>query len=176
MKLLIDTVNEDLFMSIISEDTTLSYAHLKTYKNKSDILPFVFKKIVDKANIETSDIKEIFIVNGPGSFMGIRAGLVFGKTMALMTGAKLFSINNLKFISGGIDGEYFVDSKGKKSYKGTYKNKEINIEISDFKNNSIINYENIIQTPFIYLELFEEVVDIPSYEATYFKEPQIGGV
>ncbi|NQZ65622.1 MAG: hypothetical protein HRT99_00190 [Mycoplasmatales bacterium] len=174
MKLLLDMVNKDFFMSIINNDKTIVFEHLENYLKKSDLIPSVFQKLISKAKIETKDIKSIYVVNGPGSFMGIRAGMVFGKTIALLTGAEFFSINNLVYISLGLDGTYYTDAKGKKSYRAIIKNKKFKIDIVDYENDSIIDYEEIINNPKKVLNLFSKIEDIVNFKSEYFKEPQIG--
>lgn len=176
MKLIIDTVNDDFYMAIINENNTESFEYLKNYKRKSDILPVIFKKLIDEVGISAKDINSIYVVNGPGSFMGIRAGMTFAKTMALVTGAKLFGIDNLTFISKGKDGTYYVDAKGSKSYMGKMKNGIMTTSFSDFKKNTLINYDSLINNPKKYLMIFKEVSDILNYEANYIKEPQVGGL
>ena len=175
MKLLIDTCNKDLYIAIIQNDKTLIYEHKKDLKRKSDALPILFKEMIKKLNINTNDIKEIYVVNGPGSFMGIRAGVVFAKTMAYLLNINLYAIDNLTFISNGKNGVYYVDASGNKSYKGTIKNNDVKIELCDYEKDSIIDYKNIINNPSIYLSLFKKINDIIQFESLYIKEPQIGG-
>jgi tRNA threonylcarbamoyl adenosine modification protein YeaZ len=175
MKLLIDTVNEDLFLSIIENNRTLAFIHLEKYKHKSEILPSIYSKLLKKLNISTKNIQEIYVVNGPGSFMGIRAGLVFSKTLALVTNIKLYSLDNLSFISMGKEGKYYIDAKGGKSYIGTLENQKMKIEIGEFKQNSFINYKNLIDNPEIYLQKFKKVKNILKFKENYIKKPQIGG-
>ena len=174
MKLFIDTVNEDLFVSLIQKGKTIEYIHLKEHKQKSDTLPIVFQKLIKEADIKAKDIKDIYVVNGPGSFMGIRAGIVFAKTMALTTKANLYSLNNISFISGGLNGIYYVDAKGGKSYTGIIHENKFKIEIGSFKPNSKINYDELIGTPMLFLDLFKKIDNILEFKEEYFKEPQVG--
>ena len=162
-------------MSIVKENKTIAYHHLEDYKKKTDILPSLYKEILEEANIKTKDIEEIYVVNGPGSFMGIRAGIVFSKTLALASNKKLFSIDNLTFISMGIEGEYFVDAKGKKSYRGIFKNNKIKIDLCEFQEDSKIHYKLLIENPQKFLITFKKIENILDLEELYIKEPQIGG-
>ncbi|MCK5866795.1 MAG: tRNA (adenosine(37)-N6)-threonylcarbamoyltransferase complex dimerization subunit type 1 TsaB [Mycoplasmataceae bacterium] len=175
MKILIDTVNKDLFISLIENNETLDFSHLKEYKYKSDILPSLYKKLLNKNNLTTKDIKEIYVVNGPGSFMGIRAGIVFSKTLSFVGKKKLFQCNNLKFISGGQDIEVYLDAKSGLSFKGREIKGEYKVDTVNFIEDSLINYEALISSPKIYLDLFNEVTNIIEFKEEYFKEPRVGG-
>lgn len=175
MKLLIDTVNKDFYIAIVEENKTIDYIHIENLIKKSDALPVEYKKLIDRNNLMTSDLKGIYINKGPGSFMGIRAGFVFGKILAMMLNIPFHTCDNLLFISQGIDGEYFVDAKGNKSYKGSITNKTSSIELVDFVQDSMVNYENLINNPKNILELFTVEEDVINAQPLYFKEPQIGG-
>lgn len=176
MKILIDTVNEDMFLSLIDNNQTIVFKHYPKLKKKSDELPNGFTSLLNDSNLELKDISEIYVVNGPGSFMGIRAGMTFAKTITLATGIKLFAIDNLKYISQGKDGKYFVDAKGGKSYYAHLINGEYKISLENFKENSIIDYDFIKNNPEDILRLFHEVKDIKNYKAIYIKDPQVGGI
>ena len=175
MKLFIDTVNEDLFLSIIKDDKTLSYIHLEKYQKKSEIFPKLYKVLIKKANILTQDIQKVYLVNGPGSFMGLRAGSVFAKTLCLVLKINLFAIDSLTFISKGKNGSYYVDAKSKKSFIGKVKNGLTKITIGDFKENSLVDYKTLINNPNVYLKLFKKVENILDFKENYCKEPRIGG-
>ncbi|MCK5807160.1 MAG: tRNA (adenosine(37)-N6)-threonylcarbamoyltransferase complex dimerization subunit type 1 TsaB [Mycoplasmataceae bacterium] len=175
MKILIDTVNKDLFISLINNGHTLSFLHLKDYKYKSDMLPAAYKKLLEDNNLTTKDIKEIYVVNGPGSFMGIRAGIVFSKTLAFVGKKKLFQCNNLKFISGGKSIQTFVDAKSGVSFRGQLIKGKYKVDSVDFQEDSLIDYDELVSSPNLYLDLFDEVIDILNFKEEYFKEPRVGG-
>ena len=175
MKLLIDTVNKDFYISIVDENKTIDYIHIENLVKKSDALPIEYKKLIDRNNLDTKNLKAIYVNKGPGSFMGIRAGFVFGKILAMMLNIPFYTCDNLLFISQGIDGNYFVDAKGNKSYKGTIINKTSSIKLVDFVQDSMINYKNLISNPKNTLDMFTIEEDVINAQPLYFKEPQIGG-
>ena len=175
MKILIDTVNKDLFISLIKNGKTLDFIHLKEYIYKSNILPSLYRDLLEKNNLITKDIEEFYVVNGPGSFMGIRAGVVFSKTLAFVGKKKLFQCNNLKFISGGRDIEVFIDAKSKKSFRGREINGEYKVDIINFVEETILDYNELIISPNIFINLFNQVNDILNFKENYFKEPRVGG-
>ena len=58
----------------------------------SDILPNIFKDILDKFDIST-----IFYVNGPGSYMAIKVGYIFLKTISIVKDIDLKAANGFEF-------------------------------------------------------------------------------
>jgi len=165
MKLLIDTTGKKLFISLINDGKTLSYIEYPSLKKKSELLPKVVKELL--GDIPLKDIDEYFVVKGPGSFMGTRAGLMFATTAATIGNKKIFTIDSLKFISKGQKGKYFRDASGNSSYKyedGRY-------EIVEGVYESPYPLQDIIKNPTEYLSLFIKDEDL---DPNYIKEPRVG--
>ena len=173
MKLLIDTSLKTMFLSLIDGEKTISF-YKETIQKKADALPVVFAELLEKADINANDIKEIYVTTGPGSFMGSRTALTFVRTIAQITGAKLYATDTLSFISGSIKGEYFIDAKSGQSYKGVFDGENMSVSLAEFKEDSIVDYSSMIDTPKQYLSTFKKVDPLKVFP-TYFKEPRIGG-
>jgi hypothetical protein len=68
---------------------------LETIESKgktSDVLPNIFKEILEKFDIST-----IFYVNGPGSYMAIKVGYIFLKTLSIVKGIEFKATNGFEF-------------------------------------------------------------------------------
>ena len=95
---------------------------IKSYQEQqktSDILPIVFNKILNDFELEA-----IYMANGPGSFMAIKVGFVFLKTISIALKIPLF----------GCDGFYFNQNSPIKAVANRYfmkKNGKIVIDIFD---------------------------------------------
>jgi len=75
----------------IYEDNNL----IKTIEDSgktSDVLPNIFKSILENFEIIT-----IFYVNGPGSYMAIKVGYIFLKTISIVRDIKFKATNGFKF-------------------------------------------------------------------------------
>ena len=75
----------------IYEDNNL----IKTIEDSgktSDVLPKIFKSILEDFEIIT-----IFYVNGPGSYMAIKVGYIFLKTISIVRDIKFKATNGFKF-------------------------------------------------------------------------------
>ena len=175
MKLFIDTINADFFISLIEDNKTIAFIHKEKLIKKSDFLPKAFNELMAKSNRDIKDINSIYVTGGPGSFMGIRAGLTFAKVICHVQKKSLYVANNFIFISGGQEGTYYIDAKSNQSFKGVVKGSNVEIQLVDATDNSSIDYKAFITNPQITLEHFKEVSDIVNYEPQYFKDPQIGG-
>ena len=97
-------------------------------------------------------INNIMVVNGPGSFTGIRIGLTIAKIYAYLLDIKVNLISSLKTLALSTSGEYIlsiIDAKNNNCYIGLY-DKEYNEIINEhFGNydevNDILNdYNDVI--------------------------------
>ena len=70
-KLIIDVANEKIFLMIITSNDiyNISYDNTKINYEK---LTIIINDFLDNYNLKISDIKNIYINRGPGSFAGIR--------------------------------------------------------------------------------------------------------
>jgi len=66
-----------------------------------DLLPCA-DELVKKHGVAPSDIDEVYISNGPGSFTGLRIAVTFARHMALATGAQLRAVPTLDVIAANV--------------------------------------------------------------------------
>jgi len=65
---------------------------IETSEKSSDILPIIFKELLD-----TYNIKKLFFANGPGSFMAIKVSYIFLKSMSILKNIPLFATDAFYF-------------------------------------------------------------------------------
>ena len=171
MKLFIETCLDDFYISLIKDNKTIDYIHEKNLQKKSDYLPQAFSQLLEKNSVASKDIKEVYVTKGPGSFMGVRAGLMFALTFAATRDIKMFVASSLDFISKGKDGKYYWEAKSNQSYFLEVPNKEITLV--EAQENSFVDYEDFTNNPLEYLKVFEESNPLTT-EALYVKEPRVG--
>lgn len=99
ISLLIDTTTSNLMVSIIKDQDVL-------YKYQENILSDMSSKllpIIDSGlkqlNLKLNDIDKIFVVNGPGSFTGIRVGVTVAKTIAWSLKKDIIALSSLELMS-----------------------------------------------------------------------------
>ena len=73
-KLIIDAVNEKIFLMIITTSNIYNITHENT-KINYEKLTLIIYDFLDSNNLKITDINEIYINKGPGSFAGIRNSL-----------------------------------------------------------------------------------------------------
>lgn len=177
MKLFVDTATKDFFVGLLDESFNLLNYFLKpNLIKKTELLPSVVKEILQERKIASQEIKAIYTLVGPGSFVGARSGLVFCKTMAKILKVPLLISDTLSFIGQFEPGIYHIDAKSGKSYQGQIQNDITKIELVPFSPSTNFNYQFFINNPQKFLKKFKLVSCLETLEAIYIKDPQIGGL
>jgi len=164
INLLIDTSTSNLTVSILNNQNIL-YKYQETILSdmSSKLLPIIDKGLKDN-NLTLKDIDKIFVVNGPGSFTGIRVGVTVAKTIAWALKKDIIPLSSLELIATTSTSKKYIvpmiDARRSNVFAGIYDNnlncikedKLISIEELNNLNNDYefvsydkINLDNIIK-------------------------------
>ena len=147
MNLFINTTYANI--EIFAFDKIYSKLYTKLSKNNHSVVVYeVLYEMLEKEKINLKDIKEIYVVNGPGSYTGTRVGTIIAKTVAQELNIPITPINLLEILYLTNSTNVGVDARGSKyfCYDGENYNiytKEESLELNyslDLK----INYNDLI--------------------------------
>lgn len=79
--LYIDTHSEKIIIVLYKDTSVIIKKEVETHQNHSITTMPIINEVLILAKIKVNDIKEIIVVNGPGSFTGIRIGVTIAKTL-----------------------------------------------------------------------------------------------
>ncbi len=94
--LFIDTSSPTLSLAIIIDNQTKATVNYKDIKEHSKYAMIGIAKVFKEVNLKPDEIDRLIIVNGPGSFTGIRIGLTIAKVYAWALNKEIISISALK--------------------------------------------------------------------------------
>ncbi|MDD4706144.1 MAG: tRNA (adenosine(37)-N6)-threonylcarbamoyltransferase complex dimerization subunit type 1 TsaB [Bacilli bacterium] len=80
--LFISTYNYLITIGLLKNNKKISIKEVKSVKNHSIFLIPTIESILKENKLEINDINEIIVINGPGSFTGVRLGVIVAKTLA----------------------------------------------------------------------------------------------
>lgn len=80
--LYIDTSSSYLYTAIVEDDKTIAEIKTEFGQSLSQVALPEIVSMFEKNNLKASDIDKIIVVNGPGSFTGIRIGITIAKVYA----------------------------------------------------------------------------------------------
>ena len=104
------------------------------------IVPLI-QKILKEKNLNISELNEIIVVNGPGSFTGVRLGVTVAKTLAYTLKISIKTITSLEALSCSIDNpnKIIVIDDPKGHYIGKFINNKVE-ELIYIKNEEADTY------------------------------------
>lgn len=94
----IDTTTKIAAVTLKKDDKIISEAKENEITHSEKLLPLI-DDILKKENLDITDISMYMVLNGPGSFTGVRIGLATIKAFAFVTNTKIFSISSLKAVA-----------------------------------------------------------------------------
>jgi tRNA threonylcarbamoyl adenosine modification protein YeaZ len=142
--LFIDTCFKDLNIGIFQNNSFFNIKFsIPTNNNLTDITIDYINKMLKKINIRPSEIKKIYLTNGPGSFTGCRIGNIITKVWKdINEDIEIFKINSLKLQTTKENQISILDAKGGKFYTSVYKKNSLIGEIELKNEKEILEIAN----------------------------------
>ncbi len=177
----LNTASFFIHLAIIKDNEILYQCQEKNDSQLSEKIFNLIEKTFKEANTKPNEIKKIYVVNGPGSFTGIRLGITIAKTFAWHQQIPICEISTIAFLASGQQetvGIVIPDKQGM-GYCGIYtknleKKQESYTNIEEFKKNNlpIINYQEEI--PIDLLKIIKKYQDqqtnVHQIKANYLKK------
>ena len=154
--LYLDTTSSFLYAGIIKDNKLVSEVKEHLGKDLSVYTLDRVSKMIEEANLTPKDINKIIVVNGPGSFTGIRIGITIAKTYAWALGTKITTISSLDAMA--VSSEFVgykipvIDARRDASYYGIYdKDNNIVDENKYLTNTEILDKVNNLDGPYVFI-------------------------
>ena len=121
--LYLDTSLDNLTVAILKDDKLLSKKCRKCKNEHSVYTVSYIKDVLEECNLKPIDVDKIMVVNGPGSFTGIRIGISVAKTYGYLLNKDIVLISSLKQMALSIKNQIaisLIDAKNDNYYMGIY--------------------------------------------------------
>ena len=99
ISLFIDTSISNVSISIIKDGKILSIIQERIPNEHSKYATSYVKRVIDEARIDANDVDNILVVNGPGSFTGVRIGVTIAKTYGYLINKEIIPVSSLKSLA-----------------------------------------------------------------------------
>lgn len=138
--LIIDTSTNFQYIAIAKNKNIICQIKQKTQNSHLEIIHSNLDKIIKKSQISFKDLNEVIVVNGPGSFTGVRIGVICAKVICLQFKIKLLTISTLKLLAtSNLDKNILVIKLSK------LKNLIIKYDIIQNKIGNVVEYSSVSQ-------------------------------
>ena len=151
----IDTHDISLEILLFKDEHLLDKITYKESLNHSTVCIPILVELLERNQLTVQDINDIIVVNGPGSFTGVRIGVTIAKTLAYTRNIPIRTVTSLEvLLKDKMDeGIEFIGVKEKNGY---YVGKITKNEIIDYQYIKKNDFDNWCQTHKI---IFPETID-----------------
>ena len=94
--LFIDTHDTEIVLALFNEGILKDKMIKVSTRHHSDYTMPMLQELLEKNKLSVHDIHEIIVVNGPGSFTGVRLGVTIAKTLAYTLNIPIKTITSLE--------------------------------------------------------------------------------
>lgn len=190
--LLIDTSTSFLFVSFYDETKKerIFYKQMISHNNHSENIINVIEEGLKEANLKLKDFDKVVVGYGPGSYTGLRVGMVVAKIAAYSLDIPLYVVSSLTFVGSNYfvkDGTYIIYNIAKKDHcylkLAVVNNGYVDALVDDMfttdiefekyvnkYNPFVINESNYVINEDIIIRLAKKVDDIHSLVPNYLRK------
>ena len=104
----IDTTSRYLYTGIVKDNSLLAERKKDLGKDLSVYAVSEVNEMFDEVNIKPNDIDKIIVVNGPGSFTGIRIGVTLAKIFAWSLNIPITTISSLEAMAESVNTDKLI--------------------------------------------------------------------
>ena len=152
--LFLDTSSFNVTVAIIDNNQIVANFYDKVADDMASKIFPIIDELFSKLDFEIKDINKIYVVNGPGSFTGVRIGVTIAKVLASQLNIDIYPISSLEYMASGTNSSCLslIDARRGYVYAGAYdsdlnvlfKDKYTSLDSIDLtKYAEIVSYDNI---------------------------------
>lgn len=165
-RLVLDTATKYLYIALLDGTTILESYYAAGDNDHSVKLMSEIQKMFQQQERTVADLDEIIVGIGPGSYTGLRIGVVVAKMLGWNNHIPVRTISSLALIASSYQGDKWIlaemDARRGNSFLGVYRNTGEGLEL--VKNEELTNLQE-------YAKNLDE-----SYEIVSFGEPDIAKI
>ena len=102
----LDTSSNYLYTAILEDTKVISEIKENLDRDLSSLALFKIEEMFKNNNMDLNDIEKIIVVNGPGSFTGVRIGLTIAKTISWAKKIPIIQISSLEAMALSSNNKY----------------------------------------------------------------------
>lgn len=138
---LLDSSNASLTVGLAKDDILLESVSYEAWQSQSEYMIPELDKLLDKYHVHHSEIKDVVVAIGPGSYTGVRIALTIAKTMGAVLDSKIYTVSSLRCQKDRKNPSIcLINARSGRSYFGVYEDEKIIVEDSILTNDKVLEY------------------------------------
>ena len=176
--LLLDSSNTKLAVGIAKDDILLDKIYYDAWQRQSEFMIQEINNILNLNKILPSQINEIIVTDGPGSYTGVRISLTIAKVVGVLNeNIKIYLLSSLEILKDKSNLSIcLMNARSNRSYAGIYNDNEVilndcvlenqHIEklIDKYKNISICGETEYLGLKSCKYDIFNNMLDIKKHK------------
>lgn len=152
-RLVIDTATKYLYISLLERDSVLESYYQPGQNDHSVKLMSEIEQMFKRQGWTVKDLDHIIVGIGPGSYTGLRIGVVVAKMFGWNNNIPVSTISSLALIASSTDTGIWIlaemDARRGNSFLGVYENVGKGLQLVQKEElTNLENYKNILQEEF----------------------------
>ena len=140
-QLLLDSSNTLLSVGLAKDGKVFDKICYEAWQRQSEMMVTEVDNILNRNNIDKSELNAVVVGIGPGSYTGVRIGVTIAKTIAYALKIKIYAKSSLSLLKHQeIPTICLFNARSGRSYFAVYKGKEVIVKDSVLENEKVIEY------------------------------------
>ncbi len=140
--LFIDTHDIEIIIALYKDAKLVDSIIKKSTRHHSELIMPTIRDIIENNNLKVKDLGQILVVNGPGSFTGVRLGVTIAKTLAYTLNIPIKTITSLEVIMVSTNCELPIIHDVKGIFGGLFKDGNLVDDYFYMNNKEFEEYKN----------------------------------
>lgn len=126
ISILLDTSNTNLSVGIAKDHELIGEVNYEAWQRQSEFLIQEIDNLMVKLGLNRSEIDEVIVSKGPGSYTGVRVAMTVAKVMAFALKKPLCLVSSLEAYKAKEGRSVcLMNARSKRSYIGVYSQNEV---------------------------------------------------
>lgn len=120
--LLLDTSYKELNIGLLRDEKWLVKISMEAFKKQSELTMPMIQQIFQEEKIAPSELNQIVITEGPGSYTGIRISMTIAKVLGAIGKVEVYTLNTLATLAEVSEKKMLtiMDARSKRAYVAAY--------------------------------------------------------
>ncbi len=115
--LCMDSAHKCLTIALLKDDEILASVSKEAWKKQSELIFLELTRLMSEAHLQSEDIDQVVITDGPGSYTGVRIAMTIAKVFCTGMHKPLYTVSALQLYAGDCPNAFvMMDARGKRAY------------------------------------------------------------
>lgn len=166
LSLILDSASKELGVALARDNEIIDEIKYDAWQKQSEIMIPEIDKIFNRNNINSKNIDEILVSQGPGSYTGVRIALTIAKVYAYALNIPVYAFSSLNILENSEKASIcLINARGNRSYFAVYDNDKVIEKDRVLSNAEVLDYvekhpEYVICGDASYIDLVSEQNDV----------------